>query len=254
MINEVINKVLSAKKYENIHPSTVKRTAERILEEDEKISDDEAVKKIKKELYTIHAHYYNGLDYKKALNSFRKNPDNIKNYEHWLRKYDNNRLKSVKNDCYEKIFRITGKPRVILDLACGLNPLTLQWMNLDKNAEYYCYDIEKNMINFLNEYFRIIKMKKCSAFFQDVVSRIPEMKADVAFIFKASTCFEWQKAGNTMKVLNGLKTKYAVISLMMRGEYNLDGCRNYFRKLLGEKYDDSYEVVSEKEYFRILKK
>ncbi len=37
---------------------------------------------------------------------------------------------------YEKIFAITGKPKSILDLGCGLNPVSFPYMGL-KDVQYY---------------------------------------------------------------------------------------------------------------------
>lgn len=240
------------RKYSGISKKTINRIKKDLKEKNPSISRKGLKKKIKKELYKIHTAYFKNIDYSKMLKNLKKNPLSTKILLEWLKKYDNNRVKSLQDDMYNKIFRITGKPRTILDVACGLNPLSIPWMNLESNAEYSAYDLEQNLINFLNDYFKLLK-KNCKAYLTDVISTPPTKKADVAFIFKASTCFEWQKAGNTMKVVKALNVDYAVISLMMRGEYNLEGCRNYFKKLLGKKFKNSFEVISEKEYFRILK-
>src|SRR5258706_1059629 len=38
------------------------------------------------------------------------------------------RLNDLEAGFYQRIFKITGRPTKILDLACGFNPLTLPWM------------------------------------------------------------------------------------------------------------------------------
>lgn len=243
--------MIKSKKYSGISNDTIDRTVKKITEQYPGIKQKELEKKVREDLYNIHTAYFKNINYKQALKELNNNKS-LEVHERILRKYDNNRLKSLKDGLYEKVFKITGKPRVLLDLACGLNPLTLPWMKLGGSAEYYCYDLEENLIKFLNEYFKIIK-KNYSAELRDVIINPPGKKADVAFIFKASTCFEWQEPGNTMKVLKDLNAKFVVISLMMRGEYNLQGCRNYFKKLIGKYYKDSVEVISAKEYFRIIK-
>ncbi|MEK6872985.1 MAG: hypothetical protein AABW90_03155 [Nanoarchaeota archaeon] len=57
---------------------------------------------------------------------------------------------------YNDIFKITGKPKAIVDLGAGLNPLSFPFTDL-KKLTYYAYDIDINDINFLNNYFKIMK-------------------------------------------------------------------------------------------------
>jgi 16S rRNA (guanine(1405)-N(7))-methyltransferase len=247
----MIKEVIKNKRYATISKVTIERTLNRIRKEFPNIKDKDLVRKVREELYKTHLAYYKNINYDKLLSELRNNPTSTEIHEKWMRKYDNNRLKSLQDGLYDKVFEITGRPKILLDLASGLNPLSLPWMNLPRGASYYCYDIEKNLIKFLNDYFKLIN-KNYKAYYTDVITNPPRIKADTALIFKASTCFEWQKPGNTMKVLNGLNTKYAVISLMMRGKLNLRGCRNYFKKLITRDYE-SFEVVSVKEYVRILK-
>ena len=51
---------------------------------------------------------------------------------------------------YKRIFQITGKPSSVVDHACGLNPLTLFWMDLPAGCRYRAYDIDSAQIDFIN--------------------------------------------------------------------------------------------------------
>lgn len=216
------------------------------------LSEKNLNKELKKELYEIHSNYYKNFNYNKAISELKKSTSK-ETHEKLLKKYDPNRFIVLK-DLYEKIFKITGKPKVLIDLACGLNPLTLPWMNLDQNCKYYCYDLEQNLIDFLNDYFKIIK-KDYNAFLCDALTSPPIIKSDVCLLFKSTTCFEWQKPGNTMELLEKLNTNYIVISVMLRGEKNILGTRNYLNSIIGEfiKGKETHEIILKKEYFLVIK-
>ena len=102
-------------------------------------------KALKKELYEIHYNYFKTFNYDKALKMLNESASK-ETHEKLIKKYDPNRF-MVLDELYEKIFKITGKPKVLVDLACGLNPLTLPWMNLPSACKYCCYDLEKGLIS-----------------------------------------------------------------------------------------------------------
>ena len=60
------------------------------------------------------------------------------------------RIKYYK-EIFKKIFEITGKPKKILDLGCGSNPLS--YFYLGCNPEYYACDLGQDYINIINEFF-----------------------------------------------------------------------------------------------------
>ena len=57
---------------------------------------------------------------------------------------------------YKEIFSITSKPRSILDLGSGLNPISFPFMFL-KSLQYVATEISENEIAILNEYFELMK-------------------------------------------------------------------------------------------------
>jgi len=89
---------------------------------------------------------------------------------------------------YNKIFDITGIPKTILDIGCGLNPISYIYMHI-KELNYYAYDIDESDIQFLNEFFHIMKNKGLNGKSQilDVrnknqINNIPN--TDIIFLFK----------------------------------------------------------------------
>lgn len=87
---------------------------------------------------------------------------------------------------YKKLFEITGKPKIILDLGCGLNPLSFPWMGL-KGVQYYAVDINNEDLELVENYFGIIGEECCIKRIDlqkrnAMLTRFP--KADVCFLFK----------------------------------------------------------------------
>ena len=90
---------------------------------------------------------------------------------------------------YSKIFSEIGPIHSILDLACGLNPLTLPWMDLPNNLDYYACDIYSDMMGFLNSFFTHTNTHG-TAFLCDLTTAVPDRQVDVAFAFKTFPCLE----------------------------------------------------------------
>lgn len=256
---DIFKKINSLKKYNEICKDTIKRTIINIETKYPKLKDKELIKKIKEELYDIHLKFFKMFNYDKLYNNLKKvysskNEDNIKKLNlEILKKYDSNRAQSI-DEFYDKIFEITNQPKTIIDIGCGLNFLTLSWMKNNDSIKYTGYDIGKKEIIFLNKVFNLIN-KNYKAILQDCLIYPPKQKADISFLFKISTCLEWQNKNNTVNLIKKLNSKWIVISLMMRSRLNQKGCENYFNNLFGNfiKNKKTYNLILKKEYFLIIK-
>ncbi len=88
-----------------------------------------------------------------------------------------------------------GPVRSVIDIACGLNPLTLSWAPLAEDVEYYACDIFGDMMGFLAGYFALEQAHeraglRGSAVLRDVIADPPTQRADLALILKAIPCLE----------------------------------------------------------------
>ena len=59
---------------------------------------------------------------------------------------------------YDRIFAIIGKPKSILDLGCGMNPLSLPYMEL-RGVKYLAAELTKEDTDFLQRYFDKVKIE-----------------------------------------------------------------------------------------------
>jgi 16S rRNA (guanine(1405)-N(7))-methyltransferase len=112
---------------------------------------------------------------------------------------------------YTRIYARTGKPRALLDLACGLNPLSVPWMDLPSGTSYHAYDIDGERTVFLG---RVIELMGFSggARLQDVLVDPPTGGADVALLLKSVPCLEQQQRGGTLALLDALDVAHVVVS------------------------------------------
>ncbi len=113
---------------------------------------------------------------------------------------------------YVRLFKECGRPSVILDLACGLNPLSWRWMGLPAETRYRAYDIHAPRVAFLNEYFHLEGIHG-EAFLQDILVDPPREAADAALLFKEAHRFEEREAGCNRALWCSLKVKTLFVSL-----------------------------------------
>jgi len=120
---------------------------------------------------------------------------NEKNFSELLMKHESTRERSdFYPELYADIFHITGNPKSILDLGCGLNPLSYKFLKI--SPEYFAIDISSTITGIVNDFFsknkingkaeilnlREIKNKKLN---------LP--KADICFMFKLLDSIEMEK-------------------------------------------------------------
>ena len=131
---------------------------------------------------------------------------------------------------YDRIFAVTGQPRAVLDLGCGLNPLTIPWMRLPPGAAYCAWDVAGNLIAFVNQ-FLVLAGFAPSAEVRDVVSRPPTASADVVFLLKVLPTLD-QQGIVALDALDALTARFVVASYPVKslGGREKGMVRNYDRQ------------------------
>lgn len=118
----------------------------------------------------------------------------------------------ILDDFYERLFAYTGRPKVILDLACALNPFALPWMSLTPDTLYYAYDLHQPRLDVINHLFQLNGMPPL-AICQDILVDTPIIKADVAFFFKEAHRFELRRHGCNREFWQRIQAKHLLVSL-----------------------------------------
>jgi len=117
---------------------------------------------------------------------------------------------------YEHIFSVTGYPDSIIDHACGLNPLTIPWMNLPESTEYCAYDIDVCQIRFLNSVFNILGLPQGINIGSGDVILDRFGYSDIVFMLKLLPPLEHQSKGSSLKIMQNQECRKMVISFPVK--------------------------------------
>ena len=158
---------------------------------------------------------------------------------------------------YERIFGVTGRPRALMDVACGLNPLALRWMGLDSPPDFYAYDIHEPRIAFINHYFQLEGLPPLAKV-QDVALEPPQARVDVALFLKEMPRFARHYHGRGRPLLEAIRADFLVVSypsVSTRGGRNLTGrYRDFMRQLTEGRDWPVTELLFEGELVFVLDK
>lgn len=112
----------------------------------------------------------------------------------------------------------------VVDVGCGLNPLAIPWMPLAGGARYHAYDVDRDLIAFLNEAFPLLGVDgRAELLDVDAQPERVEAGADVALVLKLLPLLDDEGA----QLLPALAAKRLVVSFPTR---TIGGGRKGFGK------------------------
>ncbi len=261
----IISKIKEKKELKGISNEVIKNELNKFLQQNPKIQkqlNESAINKLlkskalevcKKEIRKV-LRYCTGMfeiDTKKRKHLLEQNNilELLKTHLSTKERY------SYYDEIYKKIFKITKKPNSILDLGCGLNPLSLS-KEFMKSTKYFAGDINQDNLEVVNEYFRKNKFEG-DVFFYDLKSsngRLP--KTDICFLFKILDLIDNRGHKNAEKVLRQIPSKFIIVSfskITLSGK-KLNSPRNWL-KLLLERLNWKYSLFeTENEMFFVIEK
>lgn len=185
-----IKKIKENKKYKSISDEIIIKEIKDYMRKYQTDLYDEkfAIKIIRRQLHRIYSSYQT-----KGKKKIEKLLDELKNDKNSLEIINGilstnlstkERLDKY-STIYNKIFELSKKPGSIIDLGCGLNPISIPYMDL-KNLKYYAYDISDYDIKFINKFFIIMgidgEANILDARDLESLNKIP--KSDIIFMFK----------------------------------------------------------------------
>lgn len=139
-----------------------------------------------------------------------KNPDFLMKILE-LHKSSKERISFYK-EFYDEIFEKVGNVNTILDLGCGFNPFSYHLIK--QKTKYYCIEISNDLVNFINEFFKIEKIKG-NAFKIDLVKnheKIKNFEVDLCFALKLFDSLEERKRHITKQIIKEINAKFLVAS------------------------------------------
>jgi len=200
--------------------------------------EKDLVKAVRKKLHRIVAAYLGDPDYAAATQELTQSADSGSSEQ--LRAVCARLLEThlstrerlpIYDQFYAGIFAVTGRPSALMDVACGLNPLSFAWMNLPPTTRYYAYDINQQRVDLLNHAF-VLQGLAPLARVQDVLVDPPQEQADVAFLFKEVHRLEARQRGSSLRLLESLPVRWIAVSLPTQNSNGSHDLRDRHRQLL----------------------
>lgn len=216
-LNTLVETVLASNKYKDICSDLVRRIGAQELERRRTLK--EALKSTKNKLHQVGGAYLdNRADSQSWLDMLRhavQSQDksalqatcrNIMQYHASTRE----RL-PILDQFYSTIFADLAPIASILDIACGLNPLTLPWMPLQGQVTYYAYDMYQQLTDLLHEWLQLMQLQG-HAQVCDVIQSCPTHEVDVALLLKTIPCLEQVDKHVGHHLLRTINARYLVVS------------------------------------------
>jgi 16S rRNA (guanine(1405)-N(7))-methyltransferase len=217
-LDRLVAAVLSSPKHSHICAEFVRRVGAEELPKRRNLK--EAIKATKNKLHQVGGAYLEGsLPYARWLDRLREAPspdDRRAVCRDVMRAHTSTAERlSILDEFYSTLFGALPPVRSVLDVACGLNPLAIPWMNLPRGATYYAYDIYHDMIDFISEFMALIGVEG-HAQARDVMQFIPPGKVDLALILKTIPCLEQVDKAAGRRLLDGVNAEHMIVSFPVR--------------------------------------
>lgn len=105
--------------------------------------------------------------------------------------------------------------RSVLDLACGLNPLSIPWMPLADGFTYFASDVVAPLVNFLAHYFELFAYNAKSSIL-DLSYCIPSQPVQLALLMKTLPLMEQIEQGLSQKIIENLNAEHILVTYPLR--------------------------------------
>jgi len=244
-LGELVQSVQANRKYETIMPELVMRLAGKALAKG--LRGKSVIKDVRSKLHQIGGAYFRRkVDYAEAEDDLRNLPQELKSepVKEFCIEYMETHASTAEripimdsffDTCLESISPIKS----VLDLACGMTPLSIPWMPMEEGFTYHACDIYIDMLAFIQSFFDKFQING-KAFTCDLIGNIPPKKVQVGLILKSIPCLEQVDKEIGLRLLEGIKAEHILVSFPVR---SLGGQR----KGMPEFYQANfYEMVSEK--------
>jgi 16S rRNA (guanine(1405)-N(7))-methyltransferase len=249
-VDTVVAAIKQSRKYRDTSEETIRQLAVEAVIEHKKPKPAE--KAVRKRLHSIMAPYLGDPDYAVArellTDSFVGGDEKVIRaacrdlmYTHLSTR---ERL-PILDAFYRDIFAVTGPPRRLLDIACGLNPLAFPWMGLPAaGTDFIAYDIHEPRVDFLNHYF-ILQGLPPLAYVKDVAVGAPSESGDVALFLKEMPRFERNYPGRGRALLDAINARWLVVSFPTISTHGGRNLTNRYREFFHQIIDGSGWATTE---------
>lgn len=239
-LDDLFRKVISNPKYETITPVLVRRLSQEAINHG--LTGKPAVKHVRNKLHQVGGAYFKQkINYTTAKANLAVLPkdlqsEKLKDFCCQLMQAHASTAERLPilteffTTCLAPIAPISS----ILDLACGLTPLSLPWMPLADNLQYEACDIYLDMLSLINAFFKHVILDG-STMPCDLVSNIPSRKTQVAFLLKSIPCLEQLDKTIAKRLLEGIPADHILVSFPV---HSLGGRHKGMKDFYREHFND----------------
>lgn len=266
----LINEIKSSKKYKHLSLEIIETKVKEYLKKNPNYQDYKekyVLKEIKAALHQVYGSFQVKSRKKriKFLEELKANPENLNIIEKILTTNRSTRERlDYYEELFEKLFSLTNRPRSIVDLGCGINPISCAYyINKGEKITYHAYDIDEEDINFLNEFFKIVEKEvngKAEVLNLGNIENIKSLpSADIYFLFKLVDVLEKKGHKYSEEIIKILekKARFIVISfptISVSGKPMKFAERGWIERML-DRLNFRYEKISlENEIFYVINK
>jgi 16S rRNA (guanine(1405)-N(7))-methyltransferase len=217
-LTRLVQEVLASSKYQHVYPDFIAAVA--VQELGKRRNFKEALKATKNKLHQVSGVYFERREDQAlwlAMLQSALQADNQPALQQVCREImgyhasTRERL-AILEQLYTTIFALLPAVTSVIDIACGLNPLAIPWMNLAPGTRYYAYDVQQDLIDFLTGYLSLLPLVEGQAHACDIVQSCPKQAVDVAFVLKTLPCLEQIEKQAGRQLLRSLNARFIVVS------------------------------------------
>ena len=217
MTRQIVDRVLESSRYRDVDPAFLGRLVDEELAPSR--SPDETVKRVKRRLHQAVGAFRGAIPdagMAAAWSGELTEPGFRAACVRVLRSHASTSERvPVLDDLYPAIWAVTGQPQSVLDLGCGLNPLTLPWMGLAADARVTASDVDLRVLRTVAAFLELVGQPG-GVEVLDLVARPPTEVADVGLLFKLVTTLDRQDPAAADRLIAGLRVRHAVVSFTTR--------------------------------------
>lgn len=211
--------IADTKKAKDMEPGLIQQVLSRELRSTK--NRKELIKNVKSKLYQVSGAFRNdNLNYRSLLEKLDEVTPEMPQEDlkavclEIMRTHASTRERiPILGEFYSAIFEEMPAPRLICDLACGLNPFSIPWMPLQPGFQYHAWDLFSDMSELLRGFFARTKIDG-NAGETNLLYGLPEGGMDLAFLLKTIPCLEQIDKFGGRHILSQLAcaARYAVVS------------------------------------------
>jgi 16S rRNA (guanine(1405)-N(7))-methyltransferase len=217
-VDAVVAELRASRKYRYVAAAALARTAAAALRGARGRAD--AVKRAKRKLHQLFAAFVTPAEIERAQRIVGSLPANEgadalrAACREILKRHSSTRERTEPDAAwYAWIWKVTGPPRVVLDLGCGFHPFALPWMGLPAACEYLACDVDERIAALVGRLLEHCGRRGGAIATDLLASDAPiDTSADVVFVMKLLPTLERQEEGAAGRLLERLRARFLVVT------------------------------------------